>query len=502
MSTAGRQLRTAGPTRWTAGGLLSCIIGYTALIPACPGLAAPAAEGGAPAPRPNFVFFLADDLGYGDLGCSGHPRIRTPHLDQLAAEGTRFTQFYASASTCSPTRTSAITGQYPARWRIHGPIGFLANNTAAGMPHWLDVTAPTMPRTLQQAGYRTAHFGKWHLGGGSGSRSALGRSQNGAIVINHPSAPPVASYGFEVVRAMSGNGPTWREAQPVDRPHDRYAYDEPEWQTWSSRAICDAAIGFLQDHARHGSGRPFLLHVWLSDPHTPLRPTEAMRFPYRDVPEPAQTHYAMVSFMDEQIGRVLGSLDTLGFRQDTIVVFASDNGAAEGRGGSNGPLRGWKWYLYEGGIRVPLIARWPRPGGIPAGRVDHRSVLSVCDLPAAFLKLAGIRPPDAFLLDGTDQAGVLLGRPQDERPPLRWFHPGSRNQKLAVRDGRWKLLMNPDGSRTELYDLERDPAERTELTASHPEVIERLRSSLTAWYTSLPSPPAPRLRTATPDRKQ
>lgn len=202
---------------------------------------APAAER---PPRPNIVFFYTDDLGWGDLGCYGHPRTKTPNLDLLAKDGTRFTQFYVSHCVCSPTRASIITGQYPSHWRIYGHLSALEANTARGMPHWLDPKAPSMPRAMQQAGYRTAHFGKWHLGGGSGSL------KDGKLFVNHPDAPPVASYGFDVVRATFGNGPTWKQAKPVDRPHEIYPYSEPEWQTWSSRAIADSTIGFLDEHQR------------------------------------------------------------------------------------------------------------------------------------------------------------------------------------------------------------------------------------------------------------
>lgn len=473
---------TATPARFRAG-----LLGLLAVLPALAdaGAGAKASD----AARPNIVFLYADDLGYGDLGCQGHPRIQTPNLDRLAREGTRFTQFYLSHSVCSPTRASAITGQYPSRWRIYGPLGSLATNAARGMPDWLDVAAPSMPRAMQQAGYRTAHFGKWHLGGGSGSR------RGGRVVINHPDAPPVAAYGFDVVRTDFGNGPTWRAAEPVDRPHELYPYDEPEWQTWSSRAISDATIGFLDEQARDHRGRPFLVHVWFKDPHTPMKPTDTMRAPYRDVPEPAQTHYAMVSFMDQQIGRILAKLDELGLRENTLVVFSSDNGAAVGRGGSNAPFRGGKWYLDEGGIRAPFIVRWPRAGGVPAGRVDTTSVLNICDLAPTFLSLAGGRMPEGYRGDGVDATAAILGQPFRREEPMMWHHPTRYNsrQALAIREGVWKLLMDPDGSALELYDIATDPGEQRNVAAENPPVVARLRVRLEAWYDSLPRPHPPLL---------
>ncbi len=432
-----------------------------------------------PPRRPNILFLLADDLGYGDLSCYGHPRTKTPHLDQLAAEGTRFGQFYVSM-LCSPTRASILTGQFPSRWRVFAHFAALAGNKQRGMPDWLDAAAPSMPRAMQAAGYRTAHFGKWHLGGGSGS------NRDGKLYINHPDAPPVASYGFDVVRTTFGNGPTWKRALPVDKPHELYPYDEPEWQTWSSRAISEATMAFLDEHAREHAGQPFLVHAFFKDPHTPMRPTEAMRAAYRDMPEPAQTHSAMVSFLDEQIGRILDRLDALGLRENTLVLFASDNGAVLSRGGSNGALRGEKWTLYEGGIRVPFIARWP--GQVPAGRVDEASVLNVCDLVSTFCGLAAARMPEGYVSDGEDVREALWGKPFVRKSAMLWHHPtgAGRSPTLAIREGDWKLVMNADGSGVGLYDLGRDAGETRDVAGENPQVVAVLKARITEWQQRLP----------------
>lgn len=445
------------------------------------------AAGAEEAPRPNIVFLYADDLGFGDLGCYGHPRIKTPHLDQLAAEGTRFTQFYLSHNSCSPTRASAITGQFPSRWRIYRPFSTLTTNAKLLMPDWLDVTAPSLPRELQQAGYRTAHFGKWHLGGGSGS------IRDGEVFINNPAAPPVVSYGFDVARSTFGNGPTWRAARPVEAPHDLYPYNEPEWQTWSSQAISDAAIEFLDDHQRDHPDRPFMMNVWFKDPHRPMIATDETAAAYRDLPDPDRTYAALVTFMDQQIGRVLEKLDELGLRENTLVIFSSDNGAAINRGGSNGVLRGWKWYNNEGGTRAPFIVRWPAVGGVPASRVDETSVLNVCDLMPTFLHLAGRESPAIAASDGEDVTEALLGRPYQRIKPMMWHHPlrYTNLQALAIRDGRWKLLMDPDGSKAELYDIPQDPGEQRNLLSTHPKQGAELKAELLAWYNSLPKPLPP-----------
>lgn len=434
--------------------------------------------------RPNILFILADDLGYGDVGCYGSTRTKTPNIDRLAAEGVRYSQFYVQM-LCSPTRASAITGQFHSRWRIFGHLAALEDNRRRLMPDWLDSAAPSMPRTLQQAGYRTAHFGKWHLGGGSGSY------KDGRLFINHPDAPLVARYGFDEVRAAWGNGPTWRAAEPIDKPHDLYTYDEPEWQTWSSRAICDAAIDFLDRHARQSTDRRFLIHLWLSDPHTPLRPADFMRKPYLHLPEPQQTHSAMVSYMDSQIGRVISKLAELNYASNTLVIFVSDNGAVLNRGGDNGALRGEKWTLYEGGIRVPFIARWP--GHIPPGRVDAKSVLHVCDLAPTFCEVAKAQMPDGFVGDGQSAAGALLGKEWHRTGPLYWHHPtgGTRCPELAIRDGDWKFLVDRDGGRRALYNLAVDPGETVDVAQSNPEVTRRLEAAVLKWFASLPPSVAP-----------
>jgi N-acetylgalactosamine-6-sulfatase len=252
--------------------------------------------------------------------------------------------------------------------------------------------------------------------------------------------------------------------------------------------VADETIRFLEDHAKSHRGEPFYVNVWFKDVHTPFRPTAEMLQPFQDLPEPSRTHYAMVHFMDAQIGRVLATLDKLGLRDRTLVIFSSDNGAAKGRGGSNGALRAWKWWIYEGGIRVPLIVRWP--GRVPHGRTDEASVLSIVDFMPTFCRLAGASMPDDYQPDGVDITDALQGRPFRRSQPLFWHHPtaGRRSPTLAVRDGDWKLLMDPDGSRLELYELATDPAEGQNVAERHPEVVRRLRATLLGWYRTLPEP--------------
>lgn len=450
----------------------------------------------AAATRPNIVFILADDLGYGDLQCYGHPRIRTPHLDRLADQGTRFTQFYVSHSVCSPSRASLLTGQYPSRWNIYAHLAWLRSNAQRGMPDWLDVGAPSLPRVLQQAGYRTALFGKWHLGGGSGRNF-------GGKAINSAGAPAVGEYGFDEVRVIAGNGPTWRGVERRAEAHDLYPYADAPFLTASSELIVDAALEFIAGHR----DRPFMVNLWLHDPHVPLKPTAAMRAPYADVADPAeQAYYAVVSNLDAQVGRLLARLDEWGLAENTLIVFTSDNGAAAREGslatsniapgvvldtdtaGSNGPLRGWKWHLYEGGIRVPLIVRWP--GRVPAGRVDSASVLHAADFFPTLLHAAGAPVPAGYRADGIDIGSVLRGETFTRAEPVFWQNPTAnrRGPSLAIRDGDWKLLMEQDGTEVQLYDLARDAAESTNLAAANPARVADMRGRLLAWSRSLPPP--------------
>lgn len=454
--------------------------------------------------RPNILFIMADDMGYGDLQSYGHPRIKTPHLDQLAVEGTRFTQYYQGHSVCSPSRVSLLTGHYPSRWNIYAHIAWLRSNAQRGMPDWLSSEAPSMPRMLQDAGYRTAHFGKWHLGGGSG-RIFRGKA------INSADAPDVSAYGFDATRVFVGNGPTWLGTELREEAHDLYPLSDDVFLTQSSRLIVDAAIGFLDDHARESSTKPFMMNVWFHDPHVPLRPTREMELPYADVADPvARAYYAVVTNMDRHVGRLLAHLDALGLRENTLVVFTSDNGTPypvhtvnaagetelDAHGwvgfadtqGSNGPLRGWKWHLYDGGVRVPLIVRWP--GEVPAGRVDTQSVLHGTDFMPTFSRLAKADLPPDYQADGVNIARALVGKPFFREQPIFWHHPtdNRRGPTVAIRDGDWKLLMERDGSEAHLYNLSRDESERTDVAREFPAVVETLRGKLKHWQKSLPPP--------------
>lgn len=473
-SECSRERRGGGLRRVTAA--LAAALG--ALLAGSPGPSfarhtAPLPGGGAAA-RPNILFILADDLGWGDLGCYGNRLIRTPNLDRLASQGSLFTQFYVGGSVCSPSRTAFMTGQFPARHRMHGHLAPPAQNAARGMPNWLDPAVPTLPAALKRAGYRTAHFGKWHLGTGTG-------------------APLPSAYGFDVFRTVNGVGPSWPQQHPFFRAQ-------------STSLIVDETLRFIEA----APDRPFYIDAWTLVPHAPLNPTEAQMEPYRSLaPDPvvphrsaAQIYYASVTDLDRQVGRLLDRLGALGLAERTLVLFSSDNGpeeiavrnAGHSGVGSAGPLRGRKRSLYEGGIRVPLIARWP--GRVLAGRVDREAVLGGVDFFPTLAALTGAEVPAGHQPDGEDAGRALLGQPFRRRRPLLWEwrfgiagHVWNRSPILAMREGKWKLLANPDGSRMELYDIPADPMESNNRARFHSRTAQRLFRAALAWQRTLPPGP-------------
>ncbi len=427
-----------------------------------------------PAAKPNIIFILADDLGWGDLSCYGHPRLKTPGLDRLAVQGTLFTQFYVNASVCSPSRCAFMTGQYPARHRIHGHYAEHDLNARRGMSNWLDPKVPNIAALLKTAGYATAHFGKWHLGAGDG-------------------APLPTEYGFDDVRAMICADPGWTEPSATFWPR-------------STTAFVDETIRFIRAN-RDG---PFYVNLWTLIPHATLNPTDEQMKPFerfnpRGVPhKSAETiYYASVNDLDQQIGRLLDELDKLGIADNTLVLFSSDNGpedihvgnAGHSGVGSAGPFRGRKRSLYEGGIREPFLVRWP--GHVPAGRVDSTSVVAGVDFLPTLCRLTGIKPPSDHTLDGEDIADILLGQSRPRSTPLMWEwrfrifgEPFHHSPILAIREGDWKLLMNPDGGRVELYDIPRDPTQLNNLADREKDIAERLAARVLAWQKTLPPGPA------------
>ena len=426
-------------------------------------------------PKPNVIFILADDLGWGDLACYGHPLIKTPNLDGLAREGTLFTQFYVCGSVCSPSRCAFFTGQYPARHRIHGHYATPEQNEARGMSQFLDPAVPNLASLLRTAGYATAHVGKWHLGSNSGG-------------------PPPDKYGFDYVGTSERGGANGPAGDPYSRAK-------------STKLFVDESLKFIAEH----KSQPFYLQLWTLVPHATLNPTEEQmaeyarlhpggaKFPHRSA---AEIFYASVTDLDTQIGRLIKGLDELGLAKNTLIVFSSDNGpedihianAGHSGVGSAGPFRGRKRSLYEGGVRVPFIVRWPEH--VPAGKINETSVVAGCDLLPTVCKLAGIEVTQEHTLDGEEMSDVFLGAARKRQRPLFWNwrfriagEPFHHSPVLAMREGDYKLLMNADRNRVELYDIPQDPTQLSNIAEKHPDVVARMAEQLLAWHATLPEGP-------------
>lgn len=448
-------------------------------------------------PRPNIIVVFIDDMGWADFSCFGNPDAKTPHVDRLAGEGIRYSQFYVNSPICSPSRTALTTGQYPHRWRITSFLNNRADNERRGMAQWLDPKAPTLARFLQQSGYATGHFGKWHMGG---QRDV-------------DDAPPITAYGFdESLTNFEGMGAKllpltlkpgdekpgriWQDAERLGQP-----------VTWMQRSVLttgfvDAAIPFMDRAAR--SGKPFYVNLWPDDVHSPFWPPVA-----KWADSKRGLYLAVLEEMDRQLGKLFDHVrNTPGLRDNTLILICSDNGHEPGAG-SGGPLKGAKATLFEGGIRSPLVVWGPR--FTAAGRAGHHnatSVFSAFDLVPSLLKFAGIKPPANVAFDGEILLDTLLGKSSASRQaPLFWRRPPDRKSSpyglppqpdLAVREGTWKLLCDYDGSRPELYDLAQDQGETTNRAAQHPDMVRRLSASVIAWHKSMPPDNGPALANAPP----
>ncbi len=451
----------------------SRVVGVIVLASACPTLAAGAPneqvnrETGA---RPNIVFIFADDWGWGDLGCRGNKWVKTPRLDRLASEGMEFHQFNVVNPVCSPSRVAAMTGQYPARWSVHQHFAEIELNQQRGMPDWLDPKAPMLARMLKKAGYHTGHFGKWHLT----NRGAEG-------------APEPSAYGFDEWAAFNAPG-------PQAGLHD----------------TATNAAKFIQAHKDH----PFYLNVWLHETHTPHVPTEESMKQHADLDEQKQVYAAVVTDGDNAVGQVLDALQKAGVEKNTIVIFSSDNGpestgpkakkqhsahSEHGLGtyysvGETGGLRGRKRSLFEGGVRVPFIVRWP--GHTPAGLVNKTTVLAAVDLLPTLCAAARVSLPGDYQPDGENMLPAFEGKKVSRRKPIYWEWRGTARPpdwwpRLAVREGDWKLYLDPSNNRAELYNQVRDRAEAHDLAAENPGLVSHLKQLAIQWKSTLPEHPDP-----------
>ena len=427
--------------------------------------------------RPNIVVVLADDLGYGDLGCYGHAKIRTPNIDRFAREGVMFTDCYAAAPNCSPSRTGLMTGRTPFRVGVYNWIPMFS-------PMHVRQSEITIATLLRDAGYATCHAGKWHLNG----------------QFNRPGQPQPSDHGFDHWFSTQNN------ALPNHRNPDNFVRNGKavgRLEGYSAQLVADE----VSDWLRHGRDQeqPFFVFACFHEPHEPIASAEKFTRPYPSDDPSLSAHHGNISQLDAGFGAILETLEETGVREDTFVFFTSDNGpaiTAMHPHGSSGPLRDKKGSIHDGGIRVPGVVQWP--GHHEAGAVSGVPISGVDVLPT-LCELAGIDVPSDRELDGASFLPALSGEPIDRRKPLYWqFNRARSDAKVAIRDREWKLVAelttpNPKPSGGipademkniklaeltdfQLFHLAFDIGETSDVSAEHPEVFQRLKRQMQAFY--------------------
>ncbi len=438
--------------------------------------------------KPNVLLVFIDDMGWGDFSCFGNSEIRTPNIDAVAAEGIRFEQFYVNSPICSPSRVAISTGQYPHRHRITSFLNNRKNNEERGIANWLDPSAPMLARFLKQAGYATAHCGKWHMGG---QRDVA-------------EAPAITEYGFDTsLTNFEGMGPKllpltesprkdggvkkgriWEDAERLGEP-----------VTWMLRSkitggFTDEAIKFIEK--AQANKQPFYINVWPDDVHAPFFPDVSN---WKD--SKRGLYLSVLQEMDRQFTKLFRRIsDDPTLKNNTLILICSDNGPDPGAG-SAGPFKGTKATLYEGGIRSPLVV-WG-PGLIDRqhfGSVNQSSVFAAIDLVPSILDLAGVSVTSSTEFDGENLSDVLVGKSSRSRsepiffrrpPDRKEFHSYKDLPDLAVREGKWKLLCDYDGKRPQLYDLQSDPSESKNVSGDYPVVVKHLTEATLQWNAGLPA---------------
>lgn len=465
------------------------------------GCIAPPAPNHQPPTKPNVVFIMADDLGWGELGCYGQQKIRTPHIDTLASAGMRFTQSYSGAPVCAPSRNVLMTGKHLGHVTIRGnlPAKDEKGKRTEGQ-HPIPAAALTMAEMFRDAGYKTGAMGKWGLGpvGSSGDPNAQGFDHffgyNCQRVAHSYFPPHLWSNENKVV--INSNPIPGHKKMPTGEITMNQWFDE----TYASKLVLKEALSFIRKNADH----PFFLYLPFIEPHVAMHPPKDIveSYPeewdnrayrgqcgYLPHPRPRAGYAAMITDLDRHVGAVLATLDELGLTKDTLVIFTSDNGTTHGSKGdpvfgiggvdsaffnSTKNLRGFKGSVYEGGLRVPMIARWP--GRITPGTVTNQPTYFP-DQFATLCEAVGVETPSG--LDGISILPTLLGEgTQETRNPMVWVYPEYGGQ-VAVRFDEWKLVRqklrrkNQKPGPWELYNIDADISETTNVAAKHPELVKR-----------------------------
>jgi arylsulfatase A-like enzyme len=435
-----------------------------------------------PVRHPNIVLVVIDDYGWADTGCYGSTYYRTPNIDRLAARGMRFTDAYAAAPVCSPTRAALMTGKHPARLRLTDWLPGRGDMPAQkllrpAIRQELPLEETTVAEALKRTGYATALVGKWHLGGAGFEPERQGFGLN--VAGDHTGTP--LSY-FAPFQRVGRFMPKLENAPAGEYLPDRLT------------AEAERFIEQRQD-------KPFFLYLPHYSVHIPMKAKPELIAKYLALPAPAQgqnnpIYAAMIESMDESIGRLMQKLEQLGLADDTVFIFTADNGGLSVKEGpdtpatDNAPLRGGKGYLYEGGLRVPLIVAWPKR--IKAGRINRTPVYSP-DLFATALEIAGVKNTTG--VDGLNLLPLLTERGSIKRDALYWHYPHYSNQSInaghydqpggAIRQGDYKLLEFYQDDHVELYDLKHDLSERRDLAGERPRLAAEMRRKLVAWRRSV-----------------
>jgi len=405
----------------------------------------------APSAKPNIVILFIDDMGYGDIGPFGNQVNQTPHLDRMAEEGIKFTQFYVANTACTPSRSALLTGTYAHRIGMDGGNGNLAV-TFPGDSRGLNPNEITIAEMLRENGYATGCFGKWHLGDqpqfmplAQGFDTYFGIPYSNDMWPLHTSKNPITKRKYEPLPVMSQDQAVAHVEDGVD-------------QSLLAEVFTDKAIAFIKKNQK----KPFFCYI----PHAHVHKPRYARPEYLKRAE-GNVDRAHVEEIDDSTGRILHTLKDLKLDRNTLVIFTSDNGAASGM--SSGPLRGGKGGpKYEGHMRVPTLAWWP--GTIPAGSIS-KEIGVTTDLLPSLAKLTVSKVPDDRIIDGKDISDVLLGKKDAQSPHQLHYY-----ENEGIRRGDWKLVKK--GSRSELYDLSKDPGERKDLSRNHPELVKELNRAL------------------------
>ncbi len=457
--------------------------------------------------RPNFIIFYTDDQGYGDLSCMGASDFRTPRLDRLAAEGVRFTNWYSNSPVCSPSRAAVLTGRYPGNAGVRAILG--GDRKTPGLPP----AVPTIATALKQLGYRTGWFGKWHLGLAEGSRpqdhgfdECLGFMAGCIDYFSH-----IFYWGMN--QKLGGARPgIGNQTNPL---HDLWDDGDEVWRDgeYFTDLIAERAVRFVREAgpaargepAAHAAGAepepelgqvrdqtPFFMYVPFNAPHYPMHAPQRYKDRFAHLPWDRQIMAAMLSAVDDAVGAVVDELERQGIREDTFIFFQSDNGPSresrnwlDGRqdpyyGGSAGALRGHKFSLFDGGIRMPALMCWPRR--IPAGQVVDE-VGAAMDVFPTILNAAG-GDPSQYELDGLDVLPMVAEQASSPHEQVFW----EMGNQTAVRRGDWKLVLNgqlvegePPAEDVFLTTLADDPGERENHAEERPEIVAELRAAAEAW---------------------